>query len=145
MRKTETERETASPDASHQKKIQPGSNHTWVLFAADANSSDGRQFIIWQTTNLAPFWNLRELHAMTVIEIKPHRWNWKVFEAPGVESVFLEKRQAINFAQSRASCRRGEIRVLDSNREEPKAVTAQKRLRLRLCFNRGGCVVEDAG
>jgi hypothetical protein len=25
---------------------------------------------------------------MTVIEIKPHRWGWKVFEAPGVEPVF---------------------------------------------------------
>ena len=51
---------------------------------------------------------------MTVIEVKPHRWSWKVFEAPGVESMFLEKCQAINFAQSRASFRRGEIRVLDS-------------------------------
>ena len=86
----------------------------WVLFAADANSSDGHNSLFWQTTNLAPFWNLRELHAMTVIEIKPHRWSWKVFEAPGVESMFLEKCQAINFAQSRASFRRGEIRVLDS-------------------------------
>jgi hypothetical protein len=25
---------------------------------------------------------------MTLIEIKPHRWGWKVFEAPGVEPVF---------------------------------------------------------
>jgi len=33
---------------------------------------------------------------MTVIEIKPHRWGWKVFKAPGVEPVFLEKRQAID-------------------------------------------------
>jgi hypothetical protein len=33
---------------------------------------------------------------MTLIEIKPHRWGWKVFEAPGVEPVFPEKRQAIN-------------------------------------------------
>jgi hypothetical protein len=22
---------------------------------------------------------------MTLIEIRPHRWGWKVFEAPGVE------------------------------------------------------------
>jgi hypothetical protein len=29
---------------------------------------------------------------MTVIEIKPHRWGWKVFEAPSVEPVFPEKR-----------------------------------------------------
>jgi hypothetical protein len=32
---------------------------------------------------------------MTLIEIRPHRWGWKVFEAPGVEPVFPEKRQAI--------------------------------------------------
>jgi hypothetical protein len=51
---------------------------------------------------------------MTVIEIKPHRWSWKVFESPGVEPVFPEKRQAINYAQNRASFRSGEIRVLDS-------------------------------
>jgi hypothetical protein len=45
---------------------------------------------------------------MTVIQIKPHRWGWKVLEAPGVEPVFPEKRQAINmrrtaraFAQAR--------------------------------------------
>jgi hypothetical protein len=40
---------------------------------------------------------------MTVIEIKPHRWGWKVFEAPGVEPVFPEKNQAIDYAQNRAS------------------------------------------
>jgi len=34
----------------------------------------------------------------TIIEIKPHRWGWKVFEAPGVEPVFPEKRQAISYA-----------------------------------------------
>ena len=52
---------------------------------------------------------------MTLIEIKPHRWGWKVFEASGVEPVFPEKRQAINYAQSRASFRSGEIRILDSS------------------------------
>jgi len=31
---------------------------------------------------------------MTVIEIKPHRWGWKAFEARGVEPVFPEKEQA---------------------------------------------------
>ena len=39
---------------------------------------------------------------MTVIEIKPHRWGWKVFEARGVEPVFPEKDQAINYARNRA-------------------------------------------
>jgi len=38
----------------------------------------------------------------------------KNFEAPGVEPVFHEKPQAINYAQSRASFRSGEIRILDS-------------------------------
>jgi len=51
--------------------------------------------------------------AMTVIEIKAHRWGWKVFEAPGVEPVFPKKDQAINYAQNRASFRSGEIRVFD--------------------------------
>jgi len=36
---------------------------------------------------------------MAIIEIRPHRWGWKVFEAPGVEPVFPEKRQEINYAE----------------------------------------------
>ena len=40
--------------------------------------------------------------AMTIIEIRPHGNGWKVFEAPGVEPVFPQKNQAINYAQSRA-------------------------------------------
>jgi hypothetical protein len=51
---------------------------------------------------------------MTVIEIKPHRWGWKVFEGPGVEPVFREKDQAIGSAETRACFRSGEIRVLDA-------------------------------
>ena len=51
---------------------------------------------------------------MTVIELRPDWRGWKVFEAPGVEPVFLEKRQAINYAENRVSFRSGEIRVLDS-------------------------------
>jgi hypothetical protein len=39
---------------------------------------------------------------------------WKVFEAPGVEPVFPEKAQAINYAQNRASFCSGKIRILDS-------------------------------
>ena len=31
--------------------------------------------------------------------------SWSVFEAPGVEPVFPQKRQAINYAQERASFR----------------------------------------
>ena len=50
---------------------------------------------------------------MTVIEVKPWRNGWKVFECPGVEPVFLAKDQALDYAKSRASFRSGEIRVLD--------------------------------
>jgi hypothetical protein len=59
---------------------------------------------------------------MTLIEIRPHRWGWKVFEAPGVEPVFPEKRQAISYAQNRASFRSGEIRILDSSGDLERTV-----------------------
>jgi hypothetical protein len=52
---------------------------------------------------------------MTVIEVKPRKWGWCVFEAPGVEPVFMEKDQAIGYAEARAAFRKGEIRILDSN------------------------------
>lgn len=32
---------------------------------------------------------------MTVIEVKPRKWGWCVFESPGVEWVFVQKDQAI--------------------------------------------------
>jgi hypothetical protein len=50
---------------------------------------------------------------LTVIEIRPHRWGWKVFEAAGVEPVFTQQSQAIGYAETRACFRSGEIRVLD--------------------------------
>jgi len=63
----------------------------------------------------------------TVIEIKPHRWGWEVFEAPGVEPVFPEKRQAINYAENRASFRSGEILFFDSTGNlPPSKKTAEK-------------------
>jgi hypothetical protein len=51
---------------------------------------------------------------MTVIEIRPHRLGWKAFESPGVELVFPEKDQAIDYAQNRACFRSGQIQILDS-------------------------------
>ena len=51
---------------------------------------------------------------MTLIEVKPHLWGWKVFEAPGVEPVFPKKDHAIDYAQGRACFRSGEIRIFDS-------------------------------
>ena len=52
---------------------------------------------------------------MTIIEVRPHRNGWKVFEAHGVEPVFLGQDQAIDYALTRACFRSGEIRVLNSN------------------------------
>jgi hypothetical protein len=39
---------------------------------------------------------------------------WKAFEASGVEPVFSEKDQAIDYAQNRACFRSGQIQILDS-------------------------------
>jgi hypothetical protein len=50
---------------------------------------------------------------VTIIEIRPFRNGWKVFEAPGVEPVFLNQEQAIDYAKGRACFRSGEIRILD--------------------------------
>jgi Uncharacterized protein conserved in bacteria (DUF2188) len=50
---------------------------------------------------------------MAVIEVRPHAGGWKVFEAPGVEPVFLNQQDAIDYATGRAWFRSGEIRVLN--------------------------------
>jgi hypothetical protein len=52
---------------------------------------------------------------VTVIEIRPFRNGWKVFEAPGVEPVFLDQEQAIDYAKGRACFRSGEIRIFNSS------------------------------
>jgi hypothetical protein len=53
--------------------------------------------------------------AVTIIEIRPFRKGWKCFETPGVEPVFLDQAQAIDYAIGRAYFRSGEIRVLHSS------------------------------
>jgi hypothetical protein len=58
--------------------------------------------------------NAKRLSPVPVIEIRPFRNGWKVFEAPGVEPVFLTQEQAIDYAQGRACFRSGEIRIVDS-------------------------------
>jgi hypothetical protein len=52
---------------------------------------------------------------MTIIEIRPLRNGWKCFEASGVEPIFLEQKQAIDYATGRACFRAGEIRILDAS------------------------------
>jgi hypothetical protein len=69
---------------------------------------------------------------MTLIEVRPHCWGWKVFEAPGVEPVFQEKDQAIGYAETRACFRKGEIRVLDLSGKLERAIAFDESNR-RLC------------
>ena len=52
---------------------------------------------------------------MTIIEVRPYRNGWSVYESAGVEPVFLDQEQAIDYALTRACFRAGEIRVLDSS------------------------------
>ena len=55
------------------------------------------------------------IFAVTVIEVRPFRNGWQVYEAPGVQPVFLRQEQAIDYATCRACFRSGEIRILKSN------------------------------
>jgi hypothetical protein len=64
----------------------------------------------------------RKGFVVIIIEIRPFRNGWQVFEAPGVQPVFPEKRQAIDYAQCRASFCSGEIRILDSTGKVERAI-----------------------
>jgi hypothetical protein len=68
-----------------------------------------------------PVLNSNESHAMTVIEIRPHRLGWKVFEAPGAEPVFPEKTSSNQL--------RGESRVLSLRRDSHTRFERQRRAR----------------
>jgi hypothetical protein len=70
----------------------------------------------------APLWNNAN-NSVTIIEIRPFRNAWQVYEAPGVQPVFLTKEQAISYAQNRASFRSGEIRILDSTGNVERTIT----------------------
>ena len=52
---------------------------------------------------------------MTIIEIRPYRNGWQVYEAPGVQPVLLSQDEAIDYATYRACFRSGEIRIVDSS------------------------------
>ena len=51
-------------------------------------------------------------NAVSIIEIRPFRNGRQVFEAAGVQPVFLNQRDAIDYATGRACFRSGAIRVL---------------------------------
>jgi hypothetical protein len=55
-----------------------------VLFTADAHCDNGKRFIVSADEKLTAFLELeRATYHDTVIEIRPHRWGWKVFDGPG--------------------------------------------------------------
>ena len=58
-------------------------------------------------------WGENKPLPMTVIEIRPYRNGWQVYQSPGVQPVFLNQEDAIDYATGRACFRSGEIRVLD--------------------------------
>jgi len=51
---------------------------------------------------------------VTIIEIRPFRNGWQVYESAGVRHVFLNQEDAISYAEGRAWFGSGEIRILDS-------------------------------
>jgi hypothetical protein len=50
---------------------------------------------------------------MTIIEIRPFRNGWQVYESVVIQPVFLDQEQAIDYAKGRACFGSGEIRILD--------------------------------
>ncbi len=75
-----------------------------VLFTADAHRDNGKRFIVRADEKLAAFLELERITCGEVIEIRPHRNGWKVFEAPGVELCSLRNvRQSIMLKTARAS------------------------------------------
>jgi hypothetical protein len=64
---------------------------------------------------LTSFRAKRKTEVVTIIEIRPFRNGWQVYEAAGVQAVFLNQQDAIHYATGRASFRSGGIRILDSS------------------------------
>src|SRR5207245_5277081 len=81
--------------------------------------------------------SLHDALPIWVIEIKPHRWGWKAFEAPGVEPVFPKKDQAVDYAQSRACFRSGEVRIFDSTGNVECVIPFEDRKSTRLNSSHG--------
>jgi hypothetical protein len=76
-------------------------------------SPDRRSFACRPLENHQESIRTDEKEMNTIIEIRPERRGWKSFEAAGVEPVFPERQQAIDYARCRASFRAGEIRLFD--------------------------------
>jgi hypothetical protein len=64
----------------------------------------------------------KALVIVTIIEIRPYRNGWQVYESAGVEPVFLSQEQAIDYAKCRACFRSGEIRILKPNGDVERVI-----------------------
>jgi hypothetical protein len=67
---------------------------------------------------------------VTIIEIRPFRNGWQVYEGADVQPVFLNQEQAITYAQGRACFRSGEIRVLAPSGNVQRTITFSEANRL---------------
>ena len=75
-----------------------------TIFVADAHRDNGKRFVVRSDEMLSAFLELERIThelalprflVMTVIEVKPRKRGWCVFESRGVEPVFLQKDQAV--------------------------------------------------
>lgn len=58
-----------------------------------------------------------------IIEVKPVRGGWRVFEMCGIEPVFPKRDQAIDYANTRQGFSLGEIRLLDAAGEVVETIS----------------------
>ena len=94
-----------------------------TIWIVDAHRDNGKRFVVRADERLSAFLELEgithelavsALVGMTVIEVKPRKWGWCVFESPGVEPWFPEKDPAIGYAETRARLRTGRDTHFDS-------------------------------
>jgi hypothetical protein len=62
---------------------------------------------------------------MTIIEIRPFRNDWQVYESPGVQPVFSDQKQAIDYAKSRER----DYNFARPKKSDPSAPRSQGRTR----------------
>ena len=65
---------------------------------------------------------------MTIIEIRPFRNGWQVYESAGLQPVFLTQEDAAEYATGRICLCSGEIRILDSSGAVKRIIPFRKRI-----------------
>jgi hypothetical protein len=86
-------------------------------FGPDSDSSLSA-LLIFQVNAYAALQKTQRASTWTPIEIRPFRNGWQVYETAGVQPVFLNQEDAVDYATGRAWFRSGEIRSLDSGNVE---------------------------